>query len=57
MKLRYMTMLFVLFFIKIAFLLENVHLRQMKTKETENIIEMKPIIKDEIPAANSPLLS
>ena len=57
MKLRYMTMLFVLFFIKITFLLENVHLRQMKTKETENIIEMKPIIKDEIPAANSPLLS
>jgi hypothetical protein len=29
----------------------------MTTKETENIIEIKPIIKDEIPAANSPLLS
>jgi hypothetical protein len=26
-------------------------------KETENIIEIKPIIKDEIPAAISPLLS
>jgi hypothetical protein len=29
----------------------------MTVKETENIIEIKPIIKDEIPAANSPLLS
>ena len=29
----------------------------MTIKETENIIEIKPMIKDEIPAANSPLLS
>ena len=29
----------------------------MTVKETENIIEIKAIIKDEIPAANSPLLS
>lgn len=29
----------------------------MTTKETENIIEIKPIIKDEIPPANSPLFS
>jgi hypothetical protein len=28
----------------------------MTVKETENIIEIKPIIKDEIPTANSPLL-
>lgn len=32
------------------------HLRQRKTKETENIIDINPIIKDEIPPANSPLL-
>jgi hypothetical protein len=29
----------------------------MTVKETESIIEIKPIINDEIPAANSPLLS
>ena len=45
-------MYFVLFFINM-----NCCLKMLTLTVKENIIEIKPLIKDEIPAANSPLLS